>query len=693
MYAEYFGLREPPFAITPDPGYVYLSPHHREALAHLLYGTDENGGFVQLTGEVGTGKTTLVRSLLEQGLEQVDIALCLNPRLTVEELLATVCDELNVSYPREHPTLKGLVDALNEHLLRVHATGRRTVLIIDEAQNLSREVLEQVRLLTNLETTKHKLLRIILVGQPELRALLARPDLRQLAQRITARYHLPSLDAEDTAAYIRHRLRVAGGRDDLFSRRALRAVYRRSGGVPRLINIICDRALLGAYGQNARRVSAGVVQQAAREALQDRSFGLEKRFVHIRPALAIALAGLLMIGIALRLPDTVTLPLALPADDPTAGKTAAPAAAPAFVAAPALAPASRKADQAAAPASVPASRKADQAAASASEIRSPPPVAARVDPATALANAPAIAPTSTAGTTAPASPTTFSAPAVTVTETAPAPASVAASSPAASSAASAPPSSAPSGVSERPATPMPATSSATTADLISLLSPTSNEGKPPSSSVGGGQLNLSALLRDAHIEKANEGLLALWGIAPFQGRAAAFCEQVKTRGLRCLSGQGDWEALRHFNRPAVLPLNRAGGGAAPVLLRSLADNRATLEVGGQLVTVPLEQIKPLWTGQYVLLWKLQTDQPIIGPGNNGEAVRWLRRRLAMAAGQPIPEAPSERFDAELGKQVRAFQQARGLLADGMAGEQTLVLLNNLAPLPGTPLLSQSLREP
>ena len=169
MYAAHFGLREPPFAITPDPAYVYLSRHHQEALAHLLYGVGENGGFVQLTGEVGTGKTTLVRTLLEQRLENVDVALCLNPRLTVEELLAAVCDELGVSYPRESHTLKALLDPLNAHLLQTHAAGRRTVLILDEAQNLSREVLEQIRLLTNLETAKHKLLRIILVGQPELR--------------------------------------------------------------------------------------------------------------------------------------------------------------------------------------------------------------------------------------------------------------------------------------------------------------------------------------------------------------------------------------------------------------------------------------------------------------------------------------------------------------------------------------------
>jgi general secretion pathway protein A len=330
MYAAHFGLREPPFAITPDPAYVYLGRHHQEALAHLLYGAGENGGFVQLTGEVGTGKTTLVRTLLEQRLENADIALCLNPRLTVEELLATVCDELGVVYPRERHTLKPLLDALNEHLLRVHAAGRRTVLIIDEAQNLSREVLEQIRLLTNLETAKHKLLRIILVGQPELRRLLARPDLRQLAQRITARYHLPPLDRRETAAYIGHRLRVAGGRAELFTESARRVVHRRSAGIPRLINIICDRALLGAWGQGARCVTAARIRQAAGEAL--RGGGSDWRF-HPWLAPGIGLVALVLIGAGLWLPQAgrtpvlAPSPIAPPISGETAGITSASASA------------------------------------------------------------------------------------------------------------------------------------------------------------------------------------------------------------------------------------------------------------------------------------------------------------------------------------------------------------------------------
>ena len=265
MYAAYFGLKEAPFRLTPDPTYLYMSAHHREALAHLLYGISAGGGFVQLTGDVGTGKTTLCRALLAQLPPQVDVALILNPRLTIPEFLASVCDELKIPYPRDTTSPKVFVDALDHYLLDAHARGRRTVLLIDEAQGLSVEVLEQVRLLTNLETTSEKLLQIILIGQPELVPLLARDDLRQLAQRITARYHLEPFTEPDTHAYVRHRLQVAGGRRGLFSEAAIRRIHAESRGVPRLINIICDRALLGAYAQDKRRIEPGMVARAAAE--------------------------------------------------------------------------------------------------------------------------------------------------------------------------------------------------------------------------------------------------------------------------------------------------------------------------------------------------------------------------------------------------------------------------------------------
>jgi len=266
MYLSFFGLTEKPFAITPDPRYLYLSERHAEALAHLLYGINEAGGFVQLTGEVGTGKTTIVRSLLAQTPKNAEIALILNPKMTAPEFLLTICEELGIGVPDSAlGSLKDLVDILSEYLLRAHAAGHRVVLVVDEAQNLSPEVLEQVRLLTNLETNTQKLLQIILIGQPELRELLARNELRQLAQRITGRYHLNPLSHDETAAYVLHRLRVAGATTDIFAPPALHAVFSLSQGVPRVINVICDRSLLGAYSLDRHRVTASLVRSAAAE--------------------------------------------------------------------------------------------------------------------------------------------------------------------------------------------------------------------------------------------------------------------------------------------------------------------------------------------------------------------------------------------------------------------------------------------
>ena len=264
MYTEFFGLNEKPFAITPDPRYLYMSRRHADALAHLIYGVSESGGFIQLTGEVGTGKTTLIRSLLEQLPEKAEIALILNPQLTTREFLLGICEELRTEPPVDG-TVKALVDSLNARLLQFHAQGRRVVLIVDEAQTLSPELLEQVRLLTNLETAKQKLLQIILIGQPELRDILQRSEMRQIAQRITGRYHLEPLSRDDIAAYVHHRLRVAGAQREVFTRAAISTLYKRSAGIPRLINVIADRALLAGYAEDRTTVDARLVRRAANE--------------------------------------------------------------------------------------------------------------------------------------------------------------------------------------------------------------------------------------------------------------------------------------------------------------------------------------------------------------------------------------------------------------------------------------------
>jgi general secretion pathway protein A len=299
MYTSFFGLNERPFSITPDPRYLYMSERHAEALAHLIYGVKESGGFIQLTGEVGTGKTTLVRSLLQQLPDFADVAVVLNSQLSRVEFLSSICEELHVELPEQRNSIKALTDVLNVYLLKNHSLGRRTILIVDEAQNLRVDVLEQVRLLTNLETAKQKLLQIILIGQPELRELLARNDMRQLAQRITGRYHLEPLTRDETNAYIDHRLRVAGAIGPIFSDAAKRGLFRLSGGVPRMINVIADRALLGAYTLEEREVTPELVREAVAEVYERPpvGFGWWNRpwWAHPASLVGMGAAGLLIV--------------------------------------------------------------------------------------------------------------------------------------------------------------------------------------------------------------------------------------------------------------------------------------------------------------------------------------------------------------------------------------------------------------
>lgn len=265
MYKDYFRLNEMPFSIAPDPRFLFMSDRHREAMAHLLYGVHGEGGIVLLTGDVGTGKTTICRSLLEQLPENIDVAFILNPRMSAEELMQTICEEYHIDVAPERQGIKTFVDALNARLLSAHAQGRRAILIVDEAQNLDAAVLEQLRLLTNLETNTRKLLQIFLIGQPELQGMLARPEMRQVSQRVVARCHLTPLNQPEVNTYVAHRLRIAGASPLIFPEILVKQVFRASGGVPRLINLICDRALLGAYVQGQQQVTMPILRQAVLE--------------------------------------------------------------------------------------------------------------------------------------------------------------------------------------------------------------------------------------------------------------------------------------------------------------------------------------------------------------------------------------------------------------------------------------------
>jgi general secretion pathway protein A len=548
MYAEHFGLAEMPFSLTPDPRYVYMSERHREALAHLIYGISQGDGFVQLTGEVGTGKTTMCRCLLEQLPADVDVALIFNPRLTSHELLAAVCDELRVPYQPGATSVKLLVDSLYRHLLSAHERGRRTVLIIDEAQNLSVDVLEQVRLLTNLETARDKLLQIILIGQTELGALLERPELRQLAQRVTARYHLRPFSYEETRAYIVHRLAVAGRTRMLFSPWALREVHRLSRGVPRLINVICDRALLGAYANTRGWVDVRTVRRAARE-VRGARIG-RRRWPWLAAGVTmLALAGVLVISG--RLPEVLSGPR-------------------------------------------------------------PPGEVSAIALVTATDTPPALA-----GNGAVAGPSAVPGLEIALQEV--------------------------------------------------LTSPSMRTDRP----------------------KAFSTLFARWGLR--FADAADVCQFGQAAGLHCLARSGTWGWLRRLDLPAVIDLRTGDGEQSFATVIALDEQRATLDFGGQQLAFPLAEIDQYWNGAFLLLWSAPLSDSVLMPGQRSPDVRWLRRQLASVNGASSLDMESDVYDADVIREVRAFQRSRLLADDGIAGEETLAHLSTAVREPGKPRLSAALR--
>ncbi|MBT8066460.1 MAG: AAA family ATPase [Gammaproteobacteria bacterium] len=565
MYTSFFGLNEKPFSITPDPRYLFMSERHGEALAHLVYGVTESGGFIQLTGEVGTGKTTLVRTLLLNRMpENADVAVVLNPQLSVLEFLATICEELHIEVAHNKGSIKAQTDALNRHLLQAHADGRRTILVVDEAQNLSPAVLEQVRLLTNLETAKQKLLQIILIGQPELRELLARNDLRQLAQRITGRYHLEPLSRDETAQYIEHRLKVAGAVGEVFDSGAKKETFRLSQGVPRLINVICDRALLGAYSRESRRVDRRLIRRAAAEVR-----GQVERSPWLRPiAAAAGIAGVTIIAMTI-----------------WSGMQTRGPSPPAVAAVPDEAPMTE------------ADRKAEPSQATANQSPPDAEIAAEAEPEIEA--------------------------------------------------------------------------------QLSDVEPTLDE-----------QLQMATDLTST--PAALSTLFDVWGLTFDPVRSG--CSQAADFGLACLYQRGSWASLRQMDRPTMLTLVDETGASHQVVLTAIHDGAADLSIGGVLVTHPVEAITNAWFGQYMLLWRPPGGSAVsLGPDSRGADVLWLRESLAaideeFATGNPN----SDLYDAELEQTVRAFQRAHRLDVDGLAGQQTQIVINSLLTVDGTPRLSSAL---
>jgi general secretion pathway protein A len=700
MYQDYFGIEENPFSLTPDPRYLYMARGHQEALAHLLYGVSEGGGFVMLTGEVGTGKTSVCRCLLEQLPDEAQVALILNPRQSEVELLSNICDELGIGAPAAD-SVKTLVDRLNQHLLSLHAEGRHAVLIIDEAQNLSPAVMEQVRLLTNLETDKRKLLQIIFIGQPELGDLLNRKDLRQLAQRISARFHLDPLSAAEARDYIAHRLAVGGIGHEVFTAGARAEIYKHSRGVPRLINSLCDRCLLAAYVQETRQIDRKIVRAAASEVLGRRTQRPPRRRAVLPWAVATAAVAVAVIALAVPrdFGDTKVVrsfaSVAEPAATPAASETAA------------AVPDTKPVE---APAESPPIATSTALAAVVSPESAPEPVATSIadgEPEIAVAEAPPVdqaAESVQLGVVEPATVTTVEPnPPVeaveTVQQSAALPMAEATAEPAPTVEAveSAQQSTAlpVAGVAADPSPLDPAVENA--GQMAALPAPGAGEDPSPADQAAPVAepktlLTLDELFAAKDLADSRtagfERLFAFWQ-QDFDAVAGSEpCDKALQAKLQCLEGHGSLKTLADLGRPALLPLNRPDGGRIDVVVTGLDGVWAMLEAGPHKLRVRAADVAAAWSGDFVVLWRPPAVyHRLVALGQSGADVVWLKNRLAELDGEPADEAAEATFDADLEARVVAFQRSRPLRVDGIVGPRTLMQLNSALGTPGIAVLS------
>jgi general secretion pathway protein A len=558
MYTAHFGLKAAPFSLTPDPHYLYLSERHREALSQLEYSINESSGFVLLAGEVGTGKTTLCRCLMARLPPNVDVVFLSNPCASPLELLTSLFDELRISYDDTF-ALKDFNDIIKTYLVTARSVGRNTVVVLDESQNLSVAVLEQVRLLNNLEFDNHKLLQIILVGQPELNNLLRRKNLRQLSQRVTARANLTSLSFKDTQAYIEHRLAVAGVRKPLFTKPAMRQIYQYSRGIPRLINIICERALLDGYLDNQPIIKPNTINKAIR-GVGNRYFQQQTALRWVAGALAMTLLIAVVVYKDVWLPQTWQTVLL-------------------------------------------------------STLQAHPPESNPVKPvATTAAITPPPQPVAQTAAPPPAPPETP--------------------------------------VSQTPVPPADP-------NLLDLL-------------------NNPAISSDT--QAAFSTLFKLWNTdySNLQGKTA--CERAATQGLACLYHTGSWEDIRRFNRPAIIELITDTSKAHHVTIVKLQNDMATLSFSGQTFQFPTSKISEYWLGAFLILWKPPAlPIPVLKQGITNDAVKWIRRNLNLVQGVVEDDKKlSARYDNALKRRMIEFQRQQNMTADGVAGEQTLLLLSTKA---------------
>jgi len=577
MFGQFFNIDESAFSIAPNPKYLYLSKQHGEALAHLVYGITRKGGFVLLTGDIGTGKTTICRCMFEQLPENTDIAFVIHPQYSPTELLSSICDELHIAYSIFQPSVKDCVKKLSTYLIDAHAKGRNTVLVIDEAQNLSIDALEHIRALTNIETNDLKLLQIILVGQPELRGMLARPELEQLNQRITARFHIGPLSMRETNQYISHRLSVAGATQALFSSANIKLVFRLTRGVPRLINILCDRVLLGACTLRRHEINAAIIKQSAAEV-----------FNHDMPNSSLfpkaAAAGLIVLLISgvlmLAFQNSVIGSLGIFYQDMKQS----------------LLSSNEKNHNE-------ALRLANEKIESPAAVKNVLSEKQKSSPATVNENQELVV-----------------------------------------------------------AAEIEKDSIIMERELANTKASRANES--------------NAVRLTAH-EEAFRGLFRLWGI-DYSLSGPAPCEQAVEHQLYCYQSSGTIIELAKLNRPAILKSHAEHYGPSYLVMVSVDDEQAVVSENDEYHLVLIAEIESNWSGEFEMLWRpLYSGVSHIVPGQRGEAIVALEKKLASIEGrQPVLANPFI-YSPKLVNQVRAFQVTQNITVDGIVGPITQIHINNV----------------
>ncbi len=633
MYGQFFNIDESAFSIAPNPKYLYLSKQHEEALAHLLYGVTRKGGFVCLTGDIGTGKTTICRCMFEQLPENTDIAFVINPKFSPMELLASICDELGVSYATDQPNIKECVKKLHNYLIQSHAEGKSTVLVVDEAQNLSTDAFEHIRALTNLETNEQKLLQIILIGQPELKSLLAKPELEQVNQRITARFHIGPLSLSETSQYIRHRLAVAGAKHRVFTDSNIKQIFAQTKGVPRLINILCDRVLLGAYTLGSAKITSKIITQSAEEvfdrkpsygAIMPKALAASIAILFVSAAIVFAFQNITLNSISLE----KIANFSLKSDDISNVNSGVDVKeTKQFLAQNKMHTEKQKSNN--------ANVENVYIEQTTVKLEEPKPIVSQQDEV---------------------KPKETGLKVIKSEEI----------------------KSAKKEISEKPASFMPQTEAKVTPKQKI------NENKKQESGASLQEDNKNNELQLTSYGKAYKQLFRIWGVS-YSSDDVSPCKHALKNRLHCYRAAGSMKQVINLNRPVLLRSKDERFEPSFIILVSVEDNHAIVSQNEDYQLVAISEIEANWDGHFEMLWRpLQTGVSYIRPGHKGKVVSLLDQRLARLQGrQPLQNNPFE-YSEDLVAQVRAFQLANNLPIDGVVGPITQMHFNNNSS--ETPLL-------